>query len=229
MKTALISLLLFSFISLQGQVKKNTRLSLMQGIWLSNSSRDSSITNFKIVKEKNCIEFYESPDSITALFNMMIGFQSIAGSTAEIESIQIDSLKENGPYYTEVVDKKHIENDGSVNTAYCVIASYYECDGQHLAINGNSALYEFDKIAQLPYSAIKKLQRKGKKDGQNYIKEYLGIEVKEINNSNSTVYSSPGKKTDVRLSPGDVVIVLEENGNWLKVDYGQDKPGWINK
>ena len=228
MRIVLILLLSFSLIKLHGQVKKGTQLSLMQGIWRSNSGNDST-ANFKIVKERNCIEFYESPDSITTLFNMMIGFQNIAGSKAEITSIYIDSLKEDGRYYTEVIDKKYIQDDGAIDMAFLVIASYYECDGEHLAINGNSALYEFDKVARLPNSTVKNLYKKGKKDKRNYIKEYLGIDVKEINNSNTIIYSAPGKSTNSLLTAGDIVIIVEESGSWLKIDFGRHQSGWIKK
>lgn len=76
---------------------------------------------------------------------------------------------------------------------------------------------------------LKKLYHLGKKDGRNYIKEYLGIFVKEINDSNTIIYSAPGKRTNLRLSKGDIVTILEGKGDWIKIDFGQDQPGWINK
>lgn len=228
MKNIFLLLLLSSLIKLQAQVKKSSQLSLLQGIWSCTSNEDSN-TNFKVVKNKDCLVFYVSDDSISTVLNMMVGFQSFASNDAEIEVIYVNNLNENGLYFTEIIDKKYIKGDGSIRRAFCVIASYYECDGQRLSINGNSSLYEFSKINQLPHDILTKLYERGKKDQQNYIKEFLDLNVKEITTPISIIYSVPEQVTANRLKKGDVVNILEEKADWIKVDYGAEEPAWIKK
>ena len=228
MKNLVIILLLCYITGLNAQVHEGTRLALMQGVW--DCSTNDEVSIFKIVKDKNCLEFTYQPSGNLdfTLFDMMIGFQSSVTKYSEIQVINIDSLKENGLYYTEIIDKKDIGQDGTIDKAFCIIPSYYECDGSVLSINGGK-VFDYEKIPKLPNKALKKLYYRGKKDNRNYIKDYLNIKVAEISTSKSTVYSEPDKPKAILLSKGDVVTVLEEKGVWLKVDYGADTLGWLKK
>lgn len=228
MKNLVIILLLCYITGLHAQVHEGTRLALMQGIWECSTNDETSI--FKIVKGKNCLEFtYEPSDKLDfTLFDMMIGFQNLATKYNEIQVINIDSLKENGLHYTEVINKKYIGQDGTIDKAFCIIPSYYECDGSILSINGGK-LFEYEKISKLPNNALKKLYYRGRQDKRDYTKDYLGIKVSEISASKSIIYSEPGKPTNTQLGKGDIVTVLEEKGNWLKVDYGTETAGWVKK
>jgi len=229
MKNFVIILLIGCITGLHAQVHEGTRLALMQGVWECSTNDETNI--FKIVKGKNCLEFtYEPSNNLDfTLFDMIIGFQSLTTKYDEIQVINIDSLKENGLYYTEIIDKKDIGQDGTINKAFCIIPSYYECDGSILSINGGK-LFEYEKIPKLPNSALKKLYNRGKKDNRNYIKDYMYIKVAEINATKSIVYSKPGKSTNIQLIKGDVVIVLEEEGEWIKIEYGEEyEQGYIKK
>ncbi|QKG79685.1 hypothetical protein [Tenuifilum thalassicum] len=106
MKNIVIILLLCNITGLHALVYEGTRLSLMQGIWHCYINDEKSI--FKIVKDKNCLEFtYEPSDSLDfTLFDMMIGFQNLVTEENELISFNIDSLKEEGLHYTEIIDKK---------------------------------------------------------------------------------------------------------------------------
>ncbi|MEO6903282.1 MAG: hypothetical protein ABI315_09020 [Bacteroidia bacterium] len=229
MKNIFFLLLIFVQIKLQAQVKPETDLSLLQGIWVCTSNQDSSTASYKLVKNNDCLEFYVSNDGGSDTYDMMVGFQSFASNSAKIEWMYVDSLKENGLYYTEIIDKNDIKGDGSVRRSFCVIASYYECDGERLSINGNSALYEFSKINQLSHDILTKLYERGKKDQRNYIKEFLDINVREITTPISIIYSVPEQATANRLKKGDIVNIWEEKGDWIKVDYGVEEPAWVKK
>ncbi|MEO6903285.1 MAG: hypothetical protein ABI315_09035, partial [Bacteroidia bacterium] len=63
----------------------------------------------------------------------------------------------------------------------------------------------------------------------NYIKEFLDLNVKEITTPISIIYSVPEQVTANRLKKGDVVNILEEKADWIKVDYGAEEPAWIKK
>jgi hypothetical protein len=230
MKKFIIISLLCCITKLHAQVQVNTRLALMQGIWEWITNDDTNSV-FKVVNGNKCLEFaFEkvSNDLEFPLFEMIIGFQNTATFDNEIWHINIDSLKEDGLYYTEVINKKYIERNGMINKAYCVIPSYYECDGNILSINGGK-LFEYEKIKKLSNNSLKKLYNRGKLDKRDYIKDYLNIKVMEITAFNGIIYSEPNKPTNIQLSKGDIVTVLEEKGKWLKVDYGTDQPGWIKR
>ena len=110
-----------------------------------------------------------------------------------------------------------------------MIASYYECDGELLSINGGK-LFEYGKVPKLPNEAIKKLYNRGKHDNRNYIKDYIGIDVKEIKDAKTTIYSKPETSTKIRLLKGDLVTIVMQEGEWCKIEFEKNEivhEGWI--
>jgi hypothetical protein len=218
------------FCPIIGSVAQAPKLKLMQGIWNYTMNTDTS-KYYKVVNGKNCLDFSYTSDNNDlefTLFEMVIGFQSLATKYDETEFIHIDSLKENGLYYTEIINKSYITSEGIIDKTFCIIASYFECDGEILSINGGK-LFEFEKVDELPFEALSKLYKRGRLDGRDYIKDYLNIKVQSIKPVKCVIYSEPNKPTKVRLNRDDVVVVIEETGKWLKVKYGEDDIGWIKK
>ncbi len=60
-----------------------------------------------------------------------------------------------------------------------------------------------------------------------YISEFLDIRVLEIKIKKCKVYNAPNKRGNEYLKKGDIVIIIEEKGEWIKVEYGNEKQGWI--
>jgi hypothetical protein len=208
--------------------QENTKLLQMQGVWDYTMNTDT-VKSYKIVVNKSCLDFsYKVNNDEITLLEMIIGFQNIAAKYDETEFIHIDSLKENGLFFTEIVDKEEIGQDGLINKAFCMIASYYECDGELLAINGGK-LFEYEKISELSYGAIKKLYNRGKQDNRNYLKDYLNLKVQSIKPVKCVLYSQPNKPTKARLNSDDVVIVIEGTSKWIKVKYSEEGFGWVKK
>lgn len=228
MKKIAVILLFHVAVYCEAQENSNTRLALMQGFWQCSQFERGSI--FKIVKDKNCLEFtYVSPEQVDSpLFDMMIGFQNSVTKYDSIEEINIDSLSENGLYYTEIMDKSDIRQDRTILKAFCIIPSYFECDGQLMSFNG-AKVFDYEKISELPFDAIKYLHERGRLDKKNYIKEYLSLNVSAITPQKSKIYYSPNKKIKSLLKKDDVVIVIEGSGKWLKVRYDEGNVGWIKK
>ncbi|WP_414693422.1 SH3 domain-containing protein [Ohtaekwangia sp.] len=77
-------------------------------------------------------------------------------------------------------------------------------------------------------NALDKLFKRGRLDGRDYIKEYLGLKVLSIKSLKSTVYSSPNKQTAVHLNRDTIVVVIGETNKWVKVKYCEGE-GWIRK
>ena len=84
-------------------------------------------------------------------------------------------------------------------------------------------------MRELPYEALDKLFKRGRLDKRDYILEYLSLKVRAIKSAHCNVYSNPKGKAIGKLQIEQVVIILEENANWLKVKYGEDEIGWIKK
>jgi hypothetical protein len=210
--------------------QERTKLSQMQGVWEYTMNTDSS-KYYKVVNEKKCLDFSYTTDSKDlefTLFEMVIGFQNVATKYDETEFIHVDSLKENGLFFTGIIDKEEVGQDGLINKAFCMIASYYECDGELLAINGGK-LFEYEKVSGLSYDAIKKLYYRGRQNNRNYLKDYLNLKVQSIKLLKCVLYSEPNKPTKARLNRDDLVIVIEEAGKWVKVKYSEEGLGWIKK
>ena len=204
-------------------------MSLMQGSWQCLLDDDHG-SIFKIVRDQKCIEFTftgETKEFDLALFELIIGFQNYIETSYQTQALNIDSLKANGLYYTEVLNKKYIE-DGEVENPNFLVPSYYKCDGQLMSINGGK-LFEYEKINQLPYKATEYLYHRGKRDGHDYIKDYLDLLVLQIQTEKCVVNSEPNKPTQIRLKRNQLVIVIEDAGKWLKVRYGESEIGWIKK
>ncbi len=226
LKYSVLLILSFFVLETSGQDKK-TKLDLMQGIWenIMNSDSEKAYTIIKGMSSINFVYNTTSNELNFPLGESLEGFQNI--DSGNLDTININWLKDDGMYYT-IVDKKYINADGWVIRPDYLTPNYFECDGELMSINGGQ-LVEYEKIPKLPIEALKKLYYRGRQDKRDYIKDYLGIKVAEIIQTKSIVYSKPDKPTALQLNKGDVVIALEEKGNWIKVDYGGDNPGWVKK
>jgi hypothetical protein len=226
-KNNLLFLIIFTFFNASAQEKKENNLGLIQGIW-ENIMNTEAEHSYKVIKGINSLGISHNDDPNNLDFYMLEcleGFQNYKYD--DVDSINVCLLKGNGKYFTTILDKKYIKN-GWVKMQYCIVPEYFECNGANMSINGGQ-LAEFVKIGQLPNNTLKLLYKRGKKDKRDYIKDYLDIKVAEITPAKCTVNSLPDKPTTIQLSKGDLVTVLEEKGNWLKVDYGMDNPGWVKK
>ncbi len=96
---------------------------------------------------------------------------------------------------------------------------------------GGGQLAEFSRIASLPQFTLKQLYKRGKLDKRNYLQDYLGLTIKEVAPPKSTIYQSPTIATKMYLIRGDLVSVLEQKEDWVKIEYQGKKTiqGWIKR
>lgn len=227
MKLNIIVLLNLILTNIYGQIV-NFRLSLMQGIWenIMNSDTEKAYTIIKGMNSLNFVYNTSSSELNFPLVETLEGFQNF--DSGDYDYLNIDSLREDGLYYT-VVDKKYIDSAGWVKRPDYLTPSYFECDGTIMSINGGQ-LVEYVKISKLPYEALKRLYYRGKIDDRDYIKEYLDLNVTEIKGEKCFIYDENKNKTGLELKKGDIVVINEERGEWIKVEYGEGyKQGWIKK
>lgn len=202
----------------------------MQGIWenIMNSDTEKAFT---LIKGRESFNFVFSIDQ--KKLNFPIG-ESIEGfqndDSGNKDSLNVKILRDSGLYYT-ILDRNYINKDGWIHRPDYLTPEYFECDGQNMSINGGQ-LVEYAKIDHLPGLALKMLYNRGKSDNRNYIKEYLDIDVSVVKASKSVIYSNPGMgATKMYLLKGDVLTVIGEKGEWLKIEYRGKKlvQGWVKK
>jgi hypothetical protein len=206
-----------------GQSKQKSKLELMQGFW--QNTRNSELEKaFTVIKGNRSLNFvYDNSIMLDFPLNESIeGFQDF--SAGDIDSINTLTISDEGLHYT-IVDKRDITANGWAHDY--LTPSYFECDGELMSINGGQ-LVEYGKIDQLPFGALMKLYKRGKIDRRGYIKEYLDLNVLPIK-ANCNVYSTPNGQTKLQLNKDDMIIVIEDRGDWLKVQYNDSGIGWIRK
>jgi hypothetical protein len=227
-KISFLFFIIFFLLDIEAQEKQINKLELIQGVWENTLNSDSD-HSYKIIKGMNSLGFsYNSPSELGFyLIESIEGFQNKKYS--DFDSINVNSFDKNGTNFTTIINKKFIKS-GWVKKKYCIVPEYFECDGQNMSINGGQ-LIEFAKIDRLPNLALKMLLDRGKLDKRNYLKEYLGVDVREVKVAKSIINSNPGMPTKMYLLKGDVLTILEEKGEWIKIEFEGKKlvQGWVKK
>jgi hypothetical protein len=225
----LVLIALFNAAILQAQEAKETKISLMQGVWESNDNSESE-KSFTIIKGMNALSIVHSDNPSEMDFPISESVQGFQNKNHdEADSINVKTLKEDGRYFT-TVDKENINKNGWVEEPYFTIPTYFEIDKTTMSINGGK-IAEFTKIKNLPAFTLKQLYKRGQLDKRNYLKDYLNIDAREIIAPKSIIFQSPGTATKMYLVKGDLVSVISQQGEWVKVEYQGKKivQGWIKK
>jgi len=220
----------FAFLSCNAQPSYN--LSCLQGMWenITNGSNDDDNINFIIYRNNKSMSFgYNEAIESSGLYIWEFKDGFISYDATGNESININQLQREGDYYV-FARIEHVGENGVVKFPFYQVASYFECEENSLTIAGNNPS-EYIKIERLPSSALKLLYNRGKKEDKDYIEKYLDIKVKEVQVNKSIIYSEPGTATKMFLIKGDIATVLEEKGEWLKIEFLGKRlvTGWIKK
>ena len=51
----------------------------------------------------------------------------------------------------------------------------------------------------------------------------------EIDSKKLSVYNEPNDSKKQTLKKGDIIIILEQSNDWIKINYGDEKDGWIKR
>lgn len=218
-------------LSISNIVFAQDKLSLMQGIWadIYNGENEYNEFSFTITKGHKSLSFGyamgESPR--LTLWETIDGFLNYNPVSKGV--LDVNTLQDDGEYYVSA-DVEYINDKGIIEYPNFLVPDYFEIDANNMSIGGNK-LVEFIKIERLPSFALKLLYNRGKKDDKDYIEKYLDIKVKEVQVDKSIIYSEPGTATKMFLIKGDVATVLEEKGDWLKIEFLGKRlvTGWIKK
>jgi hypothetical protein len=231
MKNIIIALSILSLLcsELTDTQSIKNKLDSIQGIWKSNESEKSE-ESFTIIKGMNALSITYTDDSEELDFPLSESIQGFQNESYEdIDSIHVNTLKADGAYFTSAF-RENVKKSGWVEKPYFTIPSYFEVDDNTMSIGGGQ-LAEFSKITSLPPFTLKQLYKRGKLDKRNYLKDYLGLIFKEVVSPKCTIYQSPGIATKMYIIKGDLVSILEQQGNWVKIEYQGKKKvqGWLKK
>jgi hypothetical protein len=191
---------------------------------------------FMIIKGKNCLNFvynvsgalnFPLSESVEGFYDGDIMEIDIEDTYVEEHRFHVDSLKEDGLQYI-IIGKEDISADGWVKDL-TLPSEFFCCDDELMWIYDGAKPLQYRKWDELPFEALYMIYKRGELDKRDYIKEYLDIKVLTIKPLKSSVYAEPKKKTKIQLNKGDIVILLEEKRNWLRVKYNDSETGWVKK
>ena len=202
----------------QNDLSKKCSLIEMQGIWhayeyIKEPFPDVS-TEFMIIKGRKRIKFDIKDKSFALSY---IGFQNHQFINQISTKFTKDSLMNIGQYIT-IVD----ENNETID-----IDRVFACEPNRIFLFYTS----YERIDSLTKPIVYLLYRRGKKDHQNYLKEFLDKTFTEITTSKVSIYTAPSILSKIYLLKGDLVEVLETKDVWIKIRYYGNKTieGWIKK
>jgi hypothetical protein len=178
------------------------------------------------------------------VYKIVIYPQSIGGETLYVQRYgfynscnlpSLDSLKQQGNYYFEVdsldfADEKYKETMVHNSCGELHIFTVGKDTMMNIYYSSSQQYVTYKKIKALPEKVTKYLKNKE-------IKIFASIR-KHIKSNKAMIYSQPDIPTQMYLIKGDVVEILEEKGDWLRINYYPEKDGketertiegWIKK
>ena len=99
---------------------------------------------------------------------------------------------------------------------------FYEFNPRVTMVIFNLKDHYFHYIERLPKTALKMLYERCREDSIDYIKQYLGIDVRNIISGQSIIFDSLEVETNMYLIEGELITVLGEQNDFLKMEYEAD-------
>jgi hypothetical protein len=218
MQKTLLVLFLLLWQSCHSQIA-NYNTSTLNGVW--KNTDDTTIIKF--LNRGKYIDILYIKTEITIIETGNYGF---CDSKKESDAIDLTDLHLNAK---EGFNLCFIDNTG----AALRYELEYECGNSKkdcaMLLFGQN-VFKYRTIPISPF-LIKFLYKQGKLDKQDYLKEYANLIVKEIAPPKCTIYQSPNVATKMYLIKGDLVSILEQKGDWVKIEYQGKKTvqGWLKK
>lgn len=213
-KYSTLLIVLISINNLFSQKIMNSKPIVWSGVISSNPS--SSMSYYYLQNGNNGLSLTYDSYNLVGLGRIFIGFSDIKKNM-----LLVQELKKNGVFFCICTKEKEMLT--------CNYPEYDEADST-FSFHGTD-VFDFNKIDQIPIFLIKTLLKKGQEDNQDYLKEFLNIDFKEIKSNKSIVHVLPNQPTKMYLLKNDEVEILEEKSSWLKIRYYGKKTieGWIKK
>lgn len=221
-RTLTLLVLCVIFVNLFSQ--NISRLDRMQGIWANpyNGYAEDNEFGYSITNGNKKLSLgHIENDSAKNIFlsEFTVGFLNFDPNSVDYLLNSKDFL-EDGKYFFWMF-KDDIDEDGFVSGESCQVTTlFFEED---IMVLYGSRESRSVKITQLPTVALNLLYFRGKLDNRNYIKEYLGLDVRNVIVEKSIIYDSLEVKTKKYLVKNDLITVTGEQNSFLKMKYETDK------
>jgi hypothetical protein len=146
----------------------------------------------------------------------------------KFDSLSVSQFKDFGKYFVlaDVNLEKNRMYDESCFLIYGTDVHSKYADFTAIELEGPK-VFMYTKI----FKFNKKLEENLKEKSPDVFVEYLKVTSQlEIYSKKCTVYSEPDRPTKAQLQKGDIVMIIEEQDNWLKIAYGDENDiGWIKR
>ncbi|MCU0394099.1 MAG: hypothetical protein MUE81_23570 [Thermoflexibacter sp.] len=195
-----------------GQDFKNS----LYGIWKGeiSSSPNSTQTYYDIIKQPNLLSITTDKGRIVAIGENLVGFVS-----QKKDTLSINSFNQNGTIFSIC-----IREDSAL---LCNYPSFNWIDSSYF-YNGTD-VFDYIKVQSLPMDLRLQLFRLSKPKNRNYLYDFLRLDYRFIK-SKSRIYKSPNHSTKMYLVKEDIIEVIENKADWLKIKYYPEKNGaWTGK
>ena len=225
MKTInLFIVLLVCKTSLFGQIKEMRvyNVDQLQGVWqmyanYTHPTERAFYQIFHIFKERKWLTLQMHLDVYHRLSIGVSEFGFANTSHSWFEITALDSLEYSGSVFVTTGEHEGPEGGQSATIFHVEERSY-------LNIFRDECIY----IDKLPKDALIFLYKRGIHDNRDYIKEFLGLRVYGIRVDKSMIYETPETITEMYLIKDDIVIVIGEEGQFLKIEYETDNGDTVN-
>ena len=225
---------------------KKTVLTFFLGMTITTYSQTNNITTYpqtnnligvwrEVIQDTNShrlitddyyYSFYDNQES-DELYNDKFYYGFI--DDKEVDSLSISQFSDSGRFF--VLAEADLDRKKKYDKSYFLIygtdmqSKYNDFDAMELE---GPKFFMYGKISKLN----RRLEKNLKKKSPDVFAEYLLVtSQKEIIVPRSIIYSEPDTPTRMYLIKGDIVTVLEEKNEWVKVEYEGKKvvTGWIKR
>jgi hypothetical protein len=198
-----------------------SQINYFVGVWREVMQDTNS---YRLITDNYFYSFYDVQDSNDwYIKTFYYGFIDDKDS----DSVSISQFKDIGEHF--VLAEANLDKEKVYDKDYFLIygTNIHSKYADFTAIDlEGPKVFMYTKIFKLN----KKLEENLKEKSPDVFVEYLKITSQlEIYSKKCTVYSEPNRPTKAQLQKGDIVMIIEEQDNWLKIEYGENDIGWIKR
>lgn len=217
---------------IKDQVKNNSALSCIQGVWQPINSTNEELVEYVIYESFKSISIsYANSKKLEGIMLTANGFYNFDDGYNLGDSLKFSELESDGNYFVWFF-LEDIKPNGWVQIGGA--QEDFICDGDIIEMTDN-AMTILEKQPYLPFTAYHHLKRKEEEDGRAYINEFnISNKLKKAKIvANKTYFHDQANESTRRKAfviKGDELIVDKVANEWIKAAYeGKNTTtiGWL--
>lgn len=223
---------LIALAQVKNEVKSNSTLACMQGVWQPTNSRNEGLVEYVVYDSFNSISVsYTTQGKLERVLFTINGFYSFDNGYSLSDSLIVSELSSSGTHYVWFF-AEDVRQSGWAQIAG--VQSSLLCDDDVIEMSDN-AMTILEKRSYLPYTAYHHLKEQGRRDNQDYIGTFNildKIKRAKVIKDRTYFHNDPSQTTRRKafVVKADVVIVDQIEEDWIKVAYEGEKittEGWL--